>query len=507
MKRQLNRRALLRGLGGATLALPFLEYFQPRRAAAQTEAENSRLILCYAGQAMGADGDGSRHRFRPEREGRLVEMSLPLSLQPLGGRELWPGSYRHPRHGSFVEPVRNWPGEVPDVRDRVTVVTGLHIPLTGPASANSYHHRGTVSPALSGTSSHDNSPRCNGPTADVLFEEHFGSPPALRCLVQAGNYGNGGAFDDVLSWRRNAAGGMDAIAAQVSPRAMYHALFEGFVPRSETPDAEAARALRRRRGVLDLVLPAAQDLNARLGMGDRQRLQAHLDGLSTLQSRLSTLDSADRSAACVAASDPGEDPRYAGGSGGDGGGFNEGQGWSGEEKRAEAFIDMLVLALACDMTRSATLMFSYHQSFLNGEPPTGLRGDQHQIGHGGPVERANGSGNDSVALCHHYPVRYFGYLVGKLAGVQVGPDRTLLDEVGCGLFFEAGHGRYEGNWNAHSGDEMACLIAGGAGGLVQGRHVRLEGEHPAKVVASLLGAVGCDPVLGDIRGAHARLFA
>lgn len=506
MIKQLNRRALLLGAGGATLSLPFLEYFLPKPAQA-APADFSRLILCYSGQAMGGDRDNSRSRFVPDSEGSLRSQPLPLSLQPLGGRENWPGTYTHSRHGpGFKEPVRNWEGEVYDVRDKVSVVSGMHIPLgNGVASAPKYHHRGTVSAHFSGkTSKLADKAQCWGSTADVIFEDTMGSAPSLRCVAQAHNYGNGAQYDNTFSYRSDGNGGTDPIGAQVSPAAMYNSLFGGFIPPDQTASAAQVQAAARRQGVLDLILPAAHRLDARLGVADRARLEAHLDGLSTLRNRIDSLE--ETVAACELPPHPGDDPSVTGGRGGDGSSFNEGEGWSQENKRAEAFIDMMVMAMACDMTRSATLMFSYHQSFLNGEPPTGLRGDQHQIGHGGNVDRANGSANDSVALCHHYPVRYFGYLVGKLASVEVAPDRTLLDECAAGLFFEAGHGMYEGGMSAHSGDEMCALLAGGVGGLRMGEHIRLLGEHPASVLTSMLDAVGCEPQLGDIGGRQARLF-
>ena len=40
----LSRRTILRGVGGATLALPFLEAMTPRRAAAQTAAPVRRFF-------------------------------------------------------------------------------------------------------------------------------------------------------------------------------------------------------------------------------------------------------------------------------------------------------------------------------------------------------------------------------------------------------------------------------------------------------------------------------
>jgi hypothetical protein len=503
----MNRRAYLRGAAGVTLALPFLELFERDALAAGP----TRLILCYAGQAMGGDRDTSMHRFRPAQPGKLVDMPLPLSLQPLGGRELWPGTYRHPRHGDFVEPIRNWPGEVADVRKDVTIVSGLRVPIgTGPAPSQSYHHRGTVSPVLTGTPGQGASAECFGPTIDSIAEATFKSQPTIRCLVQAGNYGNGGGLDPVLSWKQNGAK-VEGVRGQVSPRTMFNALFGGFTPPAgnAAPDPAQVQAVLRRKSVLDLVLPAAKDLQGKLGGEDRRRLDAHLEGLSTLRARIGELEKDNAGGAvssCALPKDPGADPAYAGGRGGDGGGFNAGEGWSQENKRAEAFIDLLTMAMACNLTRTGAVMFSYHQSFLNGEPPTGLRGDQHQIGHGGPVERANNSANDSVALCHHYPVRYFGYLVHRLGQTASGPGRTLLDDAALGLFFEAGHGQYEGQMSAHSGDEMCALIAGRAGGLRMGEHVRLAGEHPAKVGATLLAAVGCEAKLGAIVGKEPKLF-
>lgn len=507
---KISRRYYLKGAFGTALALPFLELLHSRRANAQAGA-NTNFIVCYAGQAMGGDTDSSVHRFRPEAEGRLADMqALPLSLQPLGGREMWTGEYVHPRHGAYVEPIRNWPGDVVDVRQLVSVISGLQIKQDmGPAHAATFEHRGSISPALSGTSSTNKAAVCNGPTSDVLAEEAFGTK-ALRCLVQAGSYGNPGSgdggHDNAMSWGHN----REPIIGQISPKAMFRGLFESFTPELEgSPADQAARAqlLARRSGILDLTLAASQRLNTRLGMEDKQRLQAHMDGIATLQRRVTDLGLA-QGEGCALPLDPGEDPPYAGGVGGDRGGQNHavGEGWSQEEKRAVAFIDMLTMALACGMTRVGTVMFSHSQSFLNGEDPTGLLGDQHQIGHGGMVERANGSVNDSVALCHHYPVRYFGYLVSRLAATVGTSGRSLLEDTAAGLVFEAGHGLKGSIYSAHSGEEMCALVAGGAGGLRQGEHIRLANEHPARVLTSMMKAAGAGSRLGEIDGVIDRLF-
>jgi hypothetical protein len=73
------------------------------------------------------------------------------------------------------------------------------------------------------------------------------------------------------------------------------------------------------------------------------------------------------------------------------------------------------------------------------------------------------------------------------------------------LVFEAGHGGIE-KITAHSGDEMCALVAGGVGGLRQGEHIRLPNEHPARVLTSMMKAVGGEPRLGEIDGFIDRLF-
>ena len=47
MKTHFKRRAFLRGAGGITLGLPFLEALAPRKAAAQTATTPKRLAIFF----------------------------------------------------------------------------------------------------------------------------------------------------------------------------------------------------------------------------------------------------------------------------------------------------------------------------------------------------------------------------------------------------------------------------------------------------------------------------
>jgi hypothetical protein len=53
---------------------------------------------------------------------------------------------------------------------------------------------------------------------------------------------------------------------------------------------------------------------------------------------------------------------------------------------------------------------------------------------------------------------------------------------------------------------MACLVAGGAGGLVRGHHVVANGLHPVNVLISAMHAVGVEQNLGEVNGIVPGLF-
>ena len=75
---------------------------------------------------------------------------------------------------------------------------------------------------------------------------------------------------------------------------------------------------------------------------------------------------------------------------------------------------------------------------------------------------------------------------------------------------EGGHGLdpSSGNMNSsHSTENMACLIAGRAGGLRAGEHIRLQNKQPAQVLATAMNAVGVPTTgLGEVSGTIPELI-
>ena len=78
---RLGRRALLRGLSGAALSLPFLEIMLDAKQA-DAAAPPLRFLVCFGGQSLGADDDPLHNDYVPSKVGptqHAIEPSASIS--------------------------------------------------------------------------------------------------------------------------------------------------------------------------------------------------------------------------------------------------------------------------------------------------------------------------------------------------------------------------------------------------------------------------------------------
>src|SRR5882672_4306834 len=144
--RKLNRRAVLRGAFGASVALPVLEimFDSSGTAFAQGMPLPKRYLVCFDGQSLGGDGDPLHNDYVPNTVGRSYD--LKSALAPLA-----------------------------TVKDEVSVVSGLQIPtaMGGAVPAGGRRddfHVSSLSPLLSGVRSPDNTASA-GPTSDQIVAD------------------------------------------------------------------------------------------------------------------------------------------------------------------------------------------------------------------------------------------------------------------------------------------------------------------------------------------------
>jgi hypothetical protein len=315
-------------------------------------------------------------------------------------------------------------------------------------------------------------------------------------LDQSAPYGR-----DVISYRKNGTQ-VTGIPSTVSPRAAFDSLFVGFTPVDPAEAAKRAFMLKQRKSVLDLVGHKTEKLLPQLGTSDRVRIERHLDEVRDLERRISAI-APDGGGACQILPDVGTDPAVGGNNTVNGGtGFDVNAGYSNEEARATALVDLLHMAITCDLTRVATLQFTMAQSHMNMYPLIGIPYDLHEIGHS-----SHGTMGVSQGIAWH--MKHFARLVAKFRDTpeDIG---TMLDNTVIVMVHEGGHGfdpSAAKQYSSHCTENMACLIAGRAGGLKPGRHVVTANKHPAQVLITAMNAIGVPTSsLGEVSGTIPELI-
>ena len=481
MSFKLSRRAVLKGMGGATVALPWLEaMLDSAPALGQTSSPPKRYVVCFGGQSLGGDNDPLHNDYVPNTVGPNYD--LKSALAPLG--------------------------DYGGVKDEINVVSGLSIPVAGggpiPAGGRQDDfHVSSLSPLLSGVRSNF-STVARGPTSDQVVADVIAGDTTFKSLVyriQADWYLSVSApfGRDMISYKTDSGGNPVPIPPAISPRQAFNTLFGNFTPPQDP--AEVARQefeLRSRRSVLDLVRGSSAALLPKLGSADRVRMQRHYDEIRDLENRISALPPV-ATGICQKPADPGADPPLGGSQGTDASGeltYDQNLGYSGEEQRARVFCDLIHMALACDLTRVVSLQFTMFQSHMNMYPLTGQPYDLHEIGH-------SGLGTLGVSRGIAWHMKHFGYLVAKLRDTPEAGG-SMLNNTALVFLHEGGHG-YDSSsgrqYSSHSTENMACLIAGRVGGLRPGRHVVATGMHPANVLITAMRAVGYPGnSLGEVSG-------
>lgn len=494
---ELKRRTILKGIGGALLALPALEVMSSRPAAAQQAPR--RLVIIYGGMSKAADGRADL--LTPDTVG--PDYDLKRAALALGSGAL----PSNPGVGGMGY----------DVKQHASIVSGLKIPWdTGggiPAGGKSPEfHYNSIGPQLSGVrGGPGRQEEPNGPTADQIVAGQIGADtpfPSLSLRVQAASYvgtNSTGGSSARISWRDDGNGGLDAIDPVFSPQLLYSTLFSNFIPPDPTLAKAAELRSRRHKSVVDLVRRRTEALLPSLGSEDRARMERHFEEIRALEKRLAAVPPVGGS--CQQPSDPGDDPPLEGAAieyEGAGGG---GVGYSNEELRAQLLFDMVTMAFACDLSRVAAVRMTFTQSHMQMNDLIGYPNDIHSLGHN--------SDEQGVADGLGWHVKHFARLLSLLRDAKELDGSSLLDHTAVVLLLEGGYGYDpEGDRSdaAHSTENMVGLIGGHAGGLLPngGKHVVLGDAHPAQVVLSAMNAVGVaedTQTLGEVSGRIEQLFS
>jgi hypothetical protein len=236
-----------------------------------------------------------------------------------------------------------------------------------------------------------------------------------------------------------------------------------------TDPAIRQAALARRRSLLDFVREDAQRLASGLGAEDRYKLAEYLEAVRDIEQRIQKAE--QNSAALPLLERPSGIPKDY-------------------EEYARLMMDLQVAAFQTDLTRVVTFMLGREGSTRR-YPLIGIDDAHHPLSH---------HGNDpakieKVAKINVLHMQQLAYLLEKLKATKDG-DGSLLDHS----ILVCGSGLSDGNLHLH--ENLPIILAGGAGRMKGGRHVRYPREMPLNnLLLTVLDRVGvpAEP-FGDTTG-------
>ncbi len=417
MARLLSRRTLLRGaLGGVAvgLGLPMLEMFVDRH-----------------GEAL-ASGDAFPRRFGVWFWGNGVGPN-PANWVPTGSGATWELS-------PILAPLA-------PVKDLITVVSGLKV-----LTPNDHPHgTGPAGVLTGGRLGADGN--MAGATLDQQIADAIGGATINRSLEVS---------VDRVDSSQSYSGAGKSNPPESSPAALFDRLF-GPTFRLPGDDAGVDPRLALRRSVLDAVVLDAKSVRARLGASDQARLDQHLDGIRTLEQKISLLEAGPpKLDACRRPDAPLAD-------------YPDLDGRPQISAVSRVMSDLVALSLACDQQRVFSFQLSHPVNNLL--YPRAVAG-HHQLTHDELGDQP------MVQDILRQILDEATYFIQALARVQEGAA-TLLDHSAVLCMTDCSNGK------SHAIDEYPLFVAGSAGGaLVPGRHLRPVGDNASKLGFSLLRAFG-----------------
>ena len=306
-------------------------------------------------------------------------------------------------------------------KEKLNVINGLH------NKEGDGGHAKCTGNILSGAALHRGSIIKGGVSMDQKLATHLGDDTLVPSLVLGCEQPVSGfhesqysmVYASHISWRSPDS----PIPIELYPSLAFDSLFG-----SQTGKLQGS--------ILDQVLEEATSLRLKVSGSDQVKIDEYLTSVRETEQRLQKLNRSkaqeDGAAATAAAHQrpPVGQPKD----------FKE---------YARLMSDIIALAFQTDRSRVATLLLSRD---LSGQvyPFLNVRDDHHSYSHSN-----EGPEYQSIVNFH---VEQYAYLVGRLAQMQEG-DSTVLDNS-C-LMFVSEH------WNAHNGNQVPLLLAGGLGGQLQ----------------------------------------
>ena len=460
-KNRINRRTVLRGAGGVAIGLPFLSaMLAPGRSHAQ-DSTPTRLVVFYN------PGGTLLDQWRPS--GSETDFTLTSMMSPLA-----------------------------PFQDRLVFVDGVDMSITQLGYGHP-HSRGmggvlTGQELLAGNynTNGGNAGFAAGASVDQVVAAAISEGVRFPSLEVSAGWSTGITAGgqphpgNIINYQPPSSPGGAAVPVPPStdPLNTLNRVFAGLEPDA---DANATAELSAwNASILDGVQDDFNRVMGLLGAEDRAKLEAHVALVRETEEGLKQ----SVTAGCVAPDSVDPTPGYYDDPIADG--VSRGASDGGDAAittgakvplKGDVMTDLLVTAMACDLTRVGTMQWSDSEAkfmlgFLNdnnGNPLT----DHH---HGYQHDRGYQPG--SLEIIYHFYMEKFASLLQKLDSVDEG-DGTLLDHS---LVLSVSEIQMP---ESHAQNNMPFILAGGASGQLQtGRWLRVNSQPHNNLLVSILNLFG-----------------
>ncbi len=430
----INRRLVLRGLGGVAVGLPMLDIFEPKGARAQAAARPvySALMLQQNGAIQGNGSDPDM--FWPSQIGAIDKATL-------AGKD-----------------AAQTLSELSDYADKLACVEGMDFHYSN------NHDGGPIAASCGSPVKGEGTDQLPTTESIDVFIANAMTPGTPPLTLYAGVKGT--FRDDALSFNK---GGVLRIGDN-NPFNVYKRLvgMQGMDP------AMVDKIAQRRLSVNDLIRSDLKALLARtdLSKDDRDRLDLHLTSVRELEANSTTIVGPELDQAALMSVD------------GKAATSNDNM-----EKVVRLFCDLIAFSFASNRARTATLQVGgcndHTRYTINGtvQPP------YHFISHRIQSDGDDGAVIDNAINLHHeidrIHARMFKYLLDRLSAYTLPGGGTLLDSS-VNLWVNS-----VADGPPHSGNNIPHVFAGGANGFLKmGQHFEVKKGYTNLALNTLATACG-----------------
>jgi hypothetical protein len=456
VRKRMHRRDFVQLIGGAAAALPFLELFEHEARAQITGKKSRYVVFIYTNDGV------NNPQFWPTSADPTSSPTLK-SLAPYKDKVLVLGPKLS---GTAPMADTGLTYNTKPAQHRANVcITGSKVGL--PLNADQVHAVNKI----------------DGPSLDWTLGQALakqdGTNKALFDNICLGIHPVGGDTPSEISFD----GAGNPLTRYTGAADVTAKIFGGMTAGGPVNAAGAAADLRKQTAISDFLNARFGALKTELSPFDRDVVDRHLTSLRTYEDRKARILSmqSNPNAACkppASAMVPTDD--------------NSVRTGADTQFLAPFFMQTLVTAFNCNITRVGTVSFGYPGGGGEGGlrmPWLGFNDAQHSVSHhGGGAEKLRKYG-----LMNAWTISQVKFLMDQLAAVPIPTGGTLLDQTTIYFFNRHGDG------NGHTNFALPNMILGGTGGYFKtGQVLALPKTSPTEPLISIANAMGVDlPTFGS----------